>query len=85
VQIHRVKADFLPVRLGHFLELAIGFQAPFEHPVRLSLDLGESADHVVVETRLKRIRLDVGHKTGLVFVPYKIFRLVGFRHGCDSV
>src|SRR5262249_59416822 len=56
-----------PDRLLHLQPMAVGLQAPFQHPLRLVLLLRDHADDFFVQTARNDLRLDLGDKAVFVF------------------
>ena len=88
---NRVVVDFrvahvCPVRLVHFKPATVGFQAPFQHPLRLFLDAGKAGDNVFIKAGFEGVGFDVCYKSVLVFPFDQLVHLgVGGRHDRRSV
>jgi len=68
----------------HGEEVAIGLEAPVEHPLGLALFLGDAADDVFVQAGLEGIGIDVGGEAPLVVALGPVFEelvVFGARFG----
>ncbi len=65
-----------PGRRGHLQPLTVGVQAPIEHPLRLTLLLGDEGDGVFIQPRRDRVALDVGHESFFIFATDELFHFL---------
>src|SRR5690554_3539207 len=86
VVVHLREVYVGPLRLVHFQPATVGLQAPFQHELRLLLDLGQAADYVFVEAGLEGVGFYLGHESVFVFPFDQLFHLfIGGRHDRRSV
>ena len=57
-----------PVRVRHRVPVPQRLQAPVEHELRLTLDLRDDADHVLVEAGRQRVGFDVSDEAVLILL-----------------
>ena len=86
IVVHLREVHVGPFRLVHFQPATVGLQAPFQHELRLLLDLGQAADYVFVEAGLEGVGFNLGHESVFVFPFDQLFHLfIGGRHDRRSV
>src|SRR4029453_18963466 len=82
--VDRPEFDIAPGWLRHREPHAMGLEPPFEQPLRFLLLRGNEPDDLLVQAPRRRLLLDVGHESVLVFTTREFLDSLGRRAHCMS-